>query len=100
MKVDISSVHFDADQKLLDFINAKVGKLETFYDKIIDSVVILKVDNAEDKENKVAEIKLSVPGKDLFAKKQCKTFEEAVDSAVEALRRQIRKQKTKELQVS
>lgn len=99
MKVDISSVHFDADQKLLDFINTKVGKLETFYDKIIDSVVILKVDNAEDKLNKVAEIKLAVPGKDLFAKKQCKTFEEAVDSAVEALRRQIRKQKTKELQV-
>lgn len=100
MKVDITSVHFDADQKLLDFINQKVGKLETFYDKIIDSAVILKVDNAEDKVNKVAEIKLSVPGKDLFAKKQGKTFEEAVDSAVEALRRQIRKQKTKELSMS
>ncbi len=96
MKVNISSVHFDADQKLLNFIEEKVGKLETFYDKIIDSSVVLKLDKSSDKENKVAEIKLVVPGKDLFAKKQCKTFEEAVDAAVEALRRQVRKQKTKE----
>jgi len=96
MKVKISSVHFDADQKLLNFIEEKVGKLETFYDKIIDSSVVLKIDKSSDKENKLAEIKLSVPGKDLFAKKQCKTFEEAVDEAVEALRRQVRKQKTKE----
>ncbi|MEY5041457.1 MAG: ribosomal subunit interface protein [Bacteroidota bacterium] len=96
MKVKISSVHFDADQKLLNFIEEKVGKLETFYDKIIDSSVVLKIDKSSDKENKLAEIKLAVPGKDLFAKKQCKTFEEAVDEAVEALRRQVRKQKTKE----
>jgi putative sigma-54 modulation protein len=96
MKVNVSSVHFDADQKLLNFIEEKVGKLETFYDKIIDSSVVLKLDKSSDKENKVAEIKLVVPGKDLFAKKQCKTFEEAVDAAVEALRRQVRKQKTKE----
>ena len=96
MKVNISSVHFDADQKLLNFIEEKVGKLETFYDKIIDSTVVLKIDKSSDKENKVAEIRLAVPGKDLFAKKQCKTFEEAVDAAVEALRRQVRKQKTKE----
>lgn len=96
MKVNVSSVHFDADQKLLNFIEEKVGKLETFYDKIIDSSVVLKIDKSSDKENKVAEIKLVVPGKDLFAKKQCKTFEEAVDAAVEALRRQVRKQKTKE----
>lgn len=96
MKVNISSVHFDADQKLLNFIEEKVGKLETFYDKIIDSSVVLKIDKSSDKENKLVEIKLVVPGKDLFAKKQCKTFEEAVDAAVEALRRQVRKQKTKE----
>jgi putative sigma-54 modulation protein len=96
MKVNVSSVHFDADQKLLNFIEEKVGKLETFYDKIIDSSVVLKLDKSSDKENKVAEIRLVVPGKDLFAKKQCKTFEEAVDAAVEALRRQVRKQKTKE----
>ncbi len=96
MKVNISSVHFDADQKLLNFIEEKVGKLETFYDKIIDSSVVLKIDKSSDKENKLAEIKLAVPGKDLFAKKQCKTFEEATDLAVDALKRQIEKNKEKQ----
>jgi len=100
MKVNISSVHFDADKKLIDFINERVNKLETFYDKIIDSNVVLKIDKAQDKENKLVEIKLSVPGKDLFAKKQGKSFEEATDLVIEALRRQIRKQKTKELSIN
>ena len=95
MKVKISSVHFDADQKLLNFIEEKVGKLETFYDKIIDSSVVLKIDKSSDKENKLAEIKLAVPGKDLFAKKQCKTFEEAVDLSGEALERLLLKRKEK-----
>jgi len=100
MKVNISAVNFDADQKLIEFINERINKLETFYDKIIDSNVVLKVDKAHDRENKVVEIKLSVPGKDLFAKKQEKTFEEATDSVIEALRRQIRKQKSKELSMN
>lgn len=99
MKLKISSVHFTADQKLIDFTTDKVNKLETFYDKIISGEVVFKVDKASDKENKFVEIIISIPGKELFAKKQCKTFEEAVDSTVEALRRQIRKHKTKELEV-
>ncbi|KAB2859006.1 MAG: ribosome-associated translation inhibitor RaiA [Flavobacteriales bacterium] len=97
MKVNlkITSVHFDADKKLLEFIQEKVNKLGQYYDKIIDGDVILKVDNNPTGENKVAEIKLSVPGNDIFAKKQCKTFEEATDLAVEALRRQLKKHKEK-----
>lgn len=95
MKVKVSALHFDADQKLIDFTSEKVNKLETFYDKIIDGEVIFKVDKSNSNDNKVAEIKLNIPGKDLFAKKQCKSFEEAVDQTVEALRRQLRKQKTK-----
>lgn len=97
MKVNlkITSVHFDADKKLLEFIHEKVDKLGQFYDKIIDGDVILKIDNNSTGENKVAEIKLSVPGNDIFAKKQCKSFEEATDLAVEALRRQLKKHKEK-----
>jgi putative sigma-54 modulation protein len=96
MKVKVSALHFDADQALIDFTSERVNKLETFYDKIIEGEVIFKVDKSDSKENKVAEIKLNIPGKDLFAKKQCKSFEEAVDQTVEALRRQLRKQKTKD----
>ncbi len=95
MSTKVQSIHFVADQKLVNFVEGKVGKLNQFYDRIIDSEVYLKVDKNEVKENKVAEIKLAIPGKDLFAKKQCKTFEEATDLAVEALRKQIRKHKGK-----
>lgn len=96
MKVKVSAIHFSADQKLIDFINERVGKLETFYDKIIASEAILKIEESSGKENKLVEIKLNIPGKDLFAKKTAKSFEEATDNVVEALRRQIRKHKTKE----
>ncbi len=98
MKVNlkINSVHFDADKDLISFIHEKVDKLANHFDKIIDGEVILKVENSHDTENKVAEIKLLIPGSDLFAKKQCKSFEEATDTAVEALRRQLKKHKEKQ----
>lgn len=95
MQIQVHSIHFDADQKLIDFIKGKLGKLEQFHDKITNTEVFLRLDNADNKENKIAEIKLSVPGKDLFARRQTKTFEESTDTAVEALRRQIKKHKEK-----
>lgn len=95
VNLKITSVHFDADKKLIEFIQTRVDKLANYYDKIIDGEVILKVENTSDTENKVAEIKLLVPGNDIFAKKQCKSFEEATDTAVEALRRQLKKRKEK-----
>ncbi|MFC2175935.1 ribosome hibernation-promoting factor, HPF/YfiA family [Bacteroidota bacterium] len=95
MRVKIQSIHFDADVKLLDFVENRVGKLNTYSNAIIDSEVYLKLDKSSTHENKVAEIKLLVPGNDLFAKRQCATFEQATDEAVEALRRQLKKQKEK-----
>jgi len=95
MSTIVQSIHFDADQDLVNFIESKVSKLNQFYDRIIDSEVYLKVDKNATNENKIAEIRLALPGKEHFAKKQCKTFEEATDLAVEALRRQISKHKGK-----
>lgn len=95
MQLKIHSIHFDADKKLTDFIQEKVEKLENYFDHIIDGEVYLRLDKASNNENKIAEIKLSVPGSNLFAKKQCKSFEEATDLAVEALRRQVNKRKAK-----
>ena len=97
MRVKIQSIHFDADKKLLNFIEGKVDKLNTYNNKIIDSEVFLRLDKSSTHENKIAEIKLMVPGNDLFAKRQCKSFEEATDQAVEALRRQLKKKKEKAL---
>ncbi len=95
MNVSIQSVRFKADQKLENFINEKVTKLSSYYDCVIGGEVTLKLDNSEIQANKITEIRLIVRGNDLFAKKQSRTFEEATDVAVEALRRQLKKHKEK-----
>ena len=95
MNIKINSVHFDADKKLIDFVNNKVKKLFQFYDDIVGAEIFLRLENTQELENKIAEIKLEIPGNDLFAKKQSKSFEESVDNAVDALKRQIRKHKDK-----
>jgi putative sigma-54 modulation protein len=98
MTINIQSVHFDADKKLLDFITDKVDKLNTFYDGIINSEVTLRLDKSSTSDNKICEIKMLGKGHEFFAKKQCETFEEATDLVCEALRNQIRKYKDKLLQ--
>lgn len=96
MKIRIQSVHFDADQKLLDFIQKKADKLDVFFDRIIDGEVILRIDkSSEDKKNKVAEVKVQIPSVLLFAKEQCKTFEEAADLALTSIEKQLLKHKGK-----
>jgi ribosomal subunit interface protein len=95
MKININSVHFKSDKKLDDFIKEKIEKLSTLYDGVLGSDVKLKIEKSENQENKITEIRLDVRGYDLFAKKQSKTFEEATDGAVEALRRQLAKHKEK-----
>lgn len=95
MNIKIHSIHFDADKQLLDFINSKVKKLLQFYDEIIGAEVFLRLEKVQDMENKIVEIKLFIPGNDVFAKKQNKTFEESTDECVEALRKQLNKHKDK-----
>jgi putative sigma-54 modulation protein len=95
MKVNLQSVHFNARQDLQDFVQKKLDKLEVFYDRILEAEVILRVENASDKENKVAEVKLVIPGNDLVVKKQSASFEQAVDLVAEALERQLKKHKEK-----
>lgn len=97
MDIQIQAVHFTADAKLEEFIEGRLSKLTHFYDHIIGASVYLKVDKAATKDNKIAEVKLEVPGNDLFAIKQSDSFEAAVDEAVEALRRQIIKKKSKQM---
>ena len=96
MDIKIHSIHFDADKKLLDFIEAKVKKLILFYEGIIGAEVFLRLENDQSSENKVAEIRLDIPGNDVFAKKKTKSFEESIDNVVEALRRQLTKYKEKQ----
>ena len=96
MNLKMHSIRFDADQKLLDFIDTKVKKLPTVYDDILGAEVFLRLDrDSADRENKLVEIKLDVKGHTVFAKKQCKTFEEATDLSIDAIKRQLLKRKEK-----
>lgn len=95
MKVQMQSVHFDADQKLLDFIQKRLDKLETFYDRVTDGEVILRLNNKDGIANKTVEIKVLVPGTTLFAHEDAGTFEAAADAAADSLKRQITKYKDK-----
>lgn len=95
MTVKIQSVHFDADKKLVEFIQERVDKLNLLYDGIIRSDVTLRIDKSSVPDNKIAEIKVHIAGNDLFAKKHCKSFEEAIDTSIDALRTQVKKHKEK-----
>ncbi|HEY0898800.1 MAG TPA: ribosome-associated translation inhibitor RaiA [Sphingobacteriaceae bacterium] len=95
MKARIQSIRFNADQKLLSFIKKRADKLDQFFDRIISGEIYLRLQNAMDENNKLVEIKISLPGIQLFAKAKCRSFEEAVVLAIESLRRQVNKYKTK-----
>jgi putative sigma-54 modulation protein len=95
MKLQIQSIHFTADVKLIDLIQKKLDKLETFYDKIVGGEVFLKLENDDQKENKVVQVKLQIKGYDLIVKEQFSSFEEGIDAAYENLKRQLLKTKEK-----
>ena len=95
MKVNVNAVNFTVDKKLVDFIQLRLDKLEKYYDKIVAADVFLKVENTSDKENKIVEIKIHVPGDDFLVKKQCKSFEESVELSAESLERLLVKRKEK-----
>ncbi|MDA9316461.1 ribosome-associated translation inhibitor RaiA [Polaribacter sp.] len=95
MKVFTQSVNFNADKSLIDYTQAKVASLVKYHDKIVDAEVFLKVQNTSDKENKITEVKINIPGNELMVKKESKTFEEGVNLAVDSLKRQLKKSKEK-----
>jgi len=95
MNIQIHSVRFDADKKLIDFVHQKLDKLTQYGEDIVNAEVYLRLDNDLEKENKISEIKLDISGKPLFARKQSKTFEAATDDAIDALKKQITKHKQK-----
>lgn len=95
MKVHVQSVNFKADASLVEFVEEKLNKLDKYYDKIIDVDVFLKVQHTSEKENKIIEIKVNVPGDDLMDKKEAKTFEEGISTSVDSLKRRLRKRKEK-----
>ena len=95
MKVSVHAVNFTVDKRLVDFIQERLDKLEKYYDKVVSADVFLKVEKTSEKENKIVEVKINVPGDEFLVKKQCKTFEEALELSAESLPRMLVKRKEK-----
>ena len=95
MKVNVNAVNFSVDRKLVVFIQERLTKLEKYYDKVVSADVFLKVEKTSEKENKVVEVKIHVPGDDFMVKKQYGTFEEALEVSAESLERLLVKRKEK-----
>lgn len=90
------SIRFDADKKLIDYVQKKADKLDRFYDRIVDGEVFMRLDKDDGQENKIIEIKLNIPGNQLFVSERSRSFEAAADMAVENLKRQLKKVKEKQ----
>jgi putative sigma-54 modulation protein len=94
MNVNIQTVHFDADGKLVDYVTKKISKLNTFHDQILKVDVFLKLDNVAHKiKDKIAEIRVHVPRQHFFVKCSSKSFEESFDNAFDSLINQVKKRK-------
>ena len=96
MEIKINAVGFSASSQLEDFIQKKISKLDKYHYGIIGSEVTLKLEKDDNLENKVVEVLLNVKGQEVFAKKNAKKFEEAVDELYDVVKRQLVKIKEKE----
>ncbi len=95
MKTSVQSVNFNIDNDLVKYIEKRVNNLEKFHDHILGAEVFLKVQSTSEKQNKISELRISLPGNDIVAKKQSKTFEDAVSQSVDSVKRQLVKRKEK-----
>ncbi len=93
MQITIQSLQFKATDALETFVRTKVEKLSHLNKQIISGDVILKLEKSDINENKVCEIRVHIPGNNLFAKRQSKSFEEATNEAIDALQEQLLKRK-------
>ncbi|WP_421829190.1 HPF/RaiA family ribosome-associated protein [Larkinella sp.] len=102
MRIQIHCVHFTADQKLLDFIQKKLDKLETFNDRIISGEVYLRLEGSDTNKvkQKIFEVKLFLPGDSIFVRQQGTTFEEATDVVIDTLKNKLKRHKDKQRSIS
>ncbi|HWJ91276.1 MAG TPA: HPF/RaiA family ribosome-associated protein [Flavisolibacter sp.] len=96
MNVNIQTVHFDADKKLVDYVNQRLEKLSQFHDRIINVDVFLKLDNVVHTiKDKIAEIRVQIPRSEFFVKSTSKSFEASFEEALESMVNQIKRKKQK-----
>lgn len=97
MNVKIQAVHFDADSKLLSYVEKKIAKISQFHDRVTRVDVFLKLDNVvHNIKDKIAEIRVMIPKHEFFVKQTSKSFEESFDGALDAVISQIKRKKEKQ----
>jgi putative sigma-54 modulation protein len=96
MNVNIQTVHFDADSKLVSYVETRISKIYQFHEKITTVDVYLKLDNVVHTiKDKIAEIKINIPGHHFFVKQSSKSFEQSFDEALNSMITQIKRKKEK-----
>ena len=95
MKISIQSIDCTPRQDLLDLVNEKLEKLSHFSDRILEYKVVLRVEKADKRDNKVVEVRVVIPGNDLFVKKTSESFEESLQKSYDVLQREIKDWKEK-----
>jgi putative sigma-54 modulation protein len=95
MNILVKDVNFNAEEHLKDFARKKAEKMYQFHENVLGVEVNMKLENNKEGENKTAEIRVMVPGNDVFAKKTEKTFEAAIDASILALKKQMEKIKSR-----
>lgn len=95
MKINIEYDNYGTSTRLVDFVEKRVGKLDKFFDRIVQADVVLKSNEGKSTKQCVADIRLNVPNETLFASGEENNMEAAVTDAVNALERQLKKYKEK-----
>ena len=95
MNINFQSVNYNADIKLIEFAEKRIKKISQFYVNIVSVYVYTKVENSSDRINKLVELKIGIPGEDVVVKKVAKTFEEAINLAVNSAERILKRRKNK-----
>ena len=96
MNINFQSVNYNSDTKLIEFAEKRIKKISQFYFNIIDVSVYTKVENTNDRINKLVEFKIGIPGDDVVVKKVAKTFEEAINLAADSAERILKRRKNKQ----
>ena len=96
MNINFQSVNYNADSKLIRFAEKRIKKISQFYLNIIDVFIYTKIENVSDRVNKLAELKICIPGDDVVVKKTAKSFEEAISLAADSAERILKRHKEKQ----
>ena len=96
MNINFQSVNYNADSKLIEFAEKRIKKISQFYLNIIHVFIYTKVENTSDRVNKIAELKIGIPGDDVVVKKTAKSFEEAISLAADSAERILKRLKSKQ----